>query len=357
MKNEFKIGPVQVGITKEPYFIADVGANHDGSLERALMLIELAKEAGAHAAKFQNFQASKIVSKHGFETLGTKMSHQAKWKKSVYEIYEDASISTDWTPLLKVKCKEVGIEYFTSPYDFESVDHVDPFVNVYKIGSGDITWLEIVRHIAAKGKPVLIATGASSMEDVHRAMNVLEDSGAREVCLMQCNTNYTVDPDKYRYVNLNVLKAFAKEYPDVLLGLSDHTFGHATVVAAVSLGARIFEKHFTDDNNREGPDHKFAMNPVTWRDMVNNATEAFYALGDGVKRIEENELQSKIVQRRSLRAAVDVPAGTRLEAHHLEALRPIPEDGIEPYRLQEITGKQLSKDLKKGEHITFSHLR
>jgi N-acetylneuraminate synthase len=138
------------------YFIADIGANHDGSIERAYKLIDLAKEAGADAAKFQNFQADKIVSKFGFENLGQKMSHQSSWKKSVYEIYKDASVNFEWTSLLKEKCKEVGIEYFTSPYDFESVDFVDPFVSLYKIGSGDITWIEIIEYIAKKQNTTII---------------------------------------------------------------------------------------------------------------------------------------------------------------------------------------------------------
>jgi N-acetylneuraminate synthase len=192
------------------------------------------------------------------------------WKKSVFEVYEDASISLDWTPLLKKKCDEVGIDFFTSPYDFESVDAVDPYVDLYKIGSGDITWLEIIEYISKKKKPVLIATGASEMTDVVRAMNTIE-AITNDVVLMQCNTNYTVDKDKYKYVNLNVLKHFSNRFPNTILGLSDHTVGHATVLGAVALGALVIEKHFTDNNNHEGPDHKFAMNPKSWRDMVDNA--------------------------------------------------------------------------------------
>jgi len=355
MANEFKIGERIIGDNYPPYFIADIGANHDGSLERAFQLIELAKEAGADAAKFQNFQASKIVSRIGFENLGTKLSHQSSWRKSVYEIYEEASISLEWTTHLKEKCTQVGVEYFTSPYDIESVDFVDPFVNVYKIGSGDITWLEIISHIAKKGKPVLLATGASDMDDVERAMHVLNQS-ARHICLMQCNTNYTLDKDKYKFVNLNVLQTFKSMFPNAVLGLSDHTLGHATVLGAVALGARMIEKHFTDNNDLEGPDHKFAMNPVSWKLMVQGALEVFYALGDGIKSVEKNEKQSKIVQRRALRAVHDIEIGSEVTLLDLEALRPIPPDGIEPFKIDEVTGKRTIKPLSKGEHITYVHL-
>lgn len=350
-----KFGNRLIGQGEPLYFIADIGANHDGDINKAYKLIELAKEAGADAAKFQNFQAAKIVSKVGFDNLGLQLSHQATWKKSVFEVYEDASISFDWTPLLKAKCDEVGIDFFTSPYDFESVDLVDPFVDLYKIGSGDITWLEIIEYIAKKNKPVLLATGASEMPDVVRAMNTVE-AITNDVVLMQCNTNYTVDKEKYKYVNLNVLKTFAQRFPNAILGLSDHTLGHATVLGAVALGALVIEKHFTDDNNNEGPDHKFAMNPKTWREMVDNANELYYALGDGIKRIEENEKKSLIVQRRALRAVKDLQTGHIITKNDLEALRPIPEDGFSPYQIDELIGHELLKPIFSGEHITKKHI-
>ncbi|HEY4788340.1 MAG TPA: N-acetylneuraminate synthase family protein, partial [Bacteroidales bacterium] len=295
-----KLGNVKLNDYKPLYFIADIAANHDGDINRAFKLIELAKEAGADAAKFQNFVAEKIVSKKGFEELKSGLSHQKNWGKPVFEIYKDASVSYDWTPLLKKKCDEVGIEYFTSPYDFESIEAVDPYVNLYKIGSGDITWIEIIEYIAKKGKPVIIASGASTLEDVERAMVALKKI-TKDIVLMQCNTNYTASVENFKYINLNVLKIFVQKYPEVVLGLSDHTPGHATVLGAVALGARVFEKHFTDDNSRSGPDHKFAMNPATWRDMVERANEVYLALGDGKKVIEENEKETSILQRRSLR--------------------------------------------------------
>ena len=173
--HNINIGKHTLGFDRSLYFVADIAANHDGNLDRAFKLIELAKESGAHAAKFQNFVASKIVSRSGFDNLGGQMSHQSKWKKSVYETYEDASVSYDWTAKLKEKCDDVDIEYFTSPYDFESVDHVDPYVRAYKIGSGDVTWHDIIEYIAKKGKPVFIATGASTLDEVILAMSVLQN--------------------------------------------------------------------------------------------------------------------------------------------------------------------------------------
>src|SRR5215218_4651266 len=246
------IGSRRIGPGEPLYFVADIGANHDGSLDRAYRLIELAAEAGADAAKFQNFIAPKIVSRRGFEELGSQLAHQAAWAKPVYEVYEDASLLSDWTPLLADRCRQAGIDYFTSPYDIATVDAVEPYVPAFKVGSGDITWLEIVRHIGGKGKPVLIAAGASSELDVDRALAALREH-AKEIVLMQCNTNYTADPENFRYVNLSVLTRWAGRHPDVVLGLSDHTPGHVTVCAAVALCARVIEKHFTDDDDRPGP--------------------------------------------------------------------------------------------------------
>jgi N-acetylneuraminate synthase len=348
---KIKLGKRFIGQGDAPYFIADIGANHDGSLEKAFKLIQLAKEAGADAAKFQNFKANKIVSKIGFENLGSQISHQAKWKKSVFEVYEDASISQDWTPLLKKKCDEVGIDYFTSPYDFDSVDHVDPYVDLFKIGSGDITWLEIIEYIAKKKKPVLIATGASEMSDVVRAINTIEAYND-EIVLMQCNTNYTLDSDKYKNVNLNVLKTFSIRFPNAILGLSDHTIGHATVLGAIALGAVFIEKHFTDSNDNNGPDHKFAMDPKAWREMVDNANVLFYSLGNGFKTTEENEIEAKVVQRRCLRASRDIYVGEILKKEDFEVLRPAPIDSFAPFEISKFIGKTVSKKIIKGEHFT-----
>jgi sialic acid synthase SpsE len=350
-----KVGNSIIGGNKSLYFIADIGANHDGDLNRAFELIKLAKESGADAAKFQNFTASKIVSKYGFENLGNSLSHQKNWKKSVFEVYEDASISQDWTKLLKEKCDEIGIDYFTSPYDIQSVDAVDPYVSLYKIGSGDITWHEIIEHICKKGKPILIATGASNFDEVQKAMKIIQEY-TRDIVLMQCNTNYTASLENFKYVNLNVLKLYSNYYPDVTLGLSDHTEGHATVLGSIALGARVIEKHFTDDNLRDGPDHKFAMNPKTWKEMVERSYELYYSLGDGIKRVEENEKDSSIVQRRSLRATRSMKKGELIMYEDLESLRPMPIDSLAPYQKDEIIGKILKVDLQKGQHFTLKDL-
>lgn len=345
-----RIGKKEICNGGKPYFIADIAANHDGDLQRAFMLIEKAKEAGADAAKFQNFQASTIVSKNGFESMGAQLSHQANWEKSVYEVYEDASLNEEWTARLKEKCDEFDIEYMTTPYNLPVVDYVDPYVNAYKIGSGDITWFEMLEKVAKKNKVTMLATGASNMDEVERAVNYIKQFNS-DIILMQCNTNYTASRENYKYINLNVIKNYKNKFPDCILGLSDHTFGHATVLGALALGAVVFEKHFTDDNDRVGPDHKFSMNPKTWKEMVDEANILYNALGDGVKKLEENERESVIVQRRSLFLNKDLKSGDILKKEDFIALRPIMPDGIEPWRVEEYVGKRLNKDKARDTYL------
>jgi sialic acid synthase SpsE len=350
-----QVNAKKIGRDLPTYFIADIAANHDGDLERAKHLIHLAAEAGADAAKFQHFTAETIVSDRGFRTLEGQQSHQANWKKSVFEVYKQASISLGWTEALKSTCDRAGIAFFTSPYSIELVDHIDPYVPAYKIGSGDITWIEMVQYIAARQKPYIMATGASTMDDVHRAVSAGLKINS-QLCLMQCNTNYTGSLGNFKYIQLNVLKAYREMYPDLVLGLSDHTPGHATVLGAVALGARMIEKHFTDDVKREGPDHAFSMDPVSWRDMVGRTRELEYALGVGIKQVEENERQTVVLQRRAVRIAIDLAAGSILTRGQLTVLRPCPIDGLPPYRMDELIGKRLRRDIREGEHLRWIDL-
>ena len=348
-----KIGDHLIGITFPTYFIADIGANHDGSLERAKRLIRLAKEAGADAAKFQNFQALKIVSDYGFTHMNAQVSHQAKWEKSVSEVYASASVPFEWTPILKEACDEVGIDYFSSPYDFEAIDMLDPYVPAYKIGSGDITWIEACERMASKGKPVLLATGASDIGEVQRAVHAILAINPQLV-LMQCNTNYTAEDGNFDNIHLNVLKTYHDMFPDLVLGLSDHTHGHATVLGAVALGARVIEKHFTDDNDRVGPDHPFAMNPETWAAMVRATRQLERAMGAGDKVVADNEQETVVIQRRCLRAAHEINPGVILTREMIDVLRPAAPGAIMPYEIEDVIGLKALERIPAGEELRWS---
>lgn len=352
---KIQIGTHHISENDPTYFIADISANHDGDLERARLLIRLAKEAGADAAKFQNFRAPKIVSDYGFKEMRGQLSHQSTWKKSVFEVYQDASIPLEWTPTLKEECDRVGIDYFSSPYDFDSVDMLESYVPAYKIGSGDITWPEILERMARKGKPVILSTGASHIGEVQQAVNILLGINPQLV-VMQCNTNYTASLENYDHIHLRVLEAYKTLFPGVILGLSDHTFGHATVLGAVALGARVIEKHFTDDNKRIGPDHPFSMTPQTWADMVGRTRELERALGSANKVVAENERQTVIVQRRCLRAARDIAAGEIFQREMIDVLRPATPGSVMPNEIDSVVGTRAAAAIPAGKELRWTDL-
>ena len=356
MAREITIGRHKVGPEHPTYFIADIAANHDGDLERAKALIHLSAQAGANAAKFQNFRAETIVSDYGFRALGGRQSHQAKWRKSIVEVYADAALPIEWTEALKETCDTAGIDYFTAPYDLDLIGVLSPHVCAWKLGSGDITWLEEIERLAGDGKPLVIATGAADWEEVRRAVAAARKHTA-DIVLMQCNTNYTASLENFRHIALNVLKRYAREFPDTVLGLSDHTPGHATVLGAVALGARAVEKHFTDDTGREGPDHGFSMDPRSWREMVDRTRELEAALGTDEKRVMDNEAETVILQRRAVRAARPIKAGEVLARADLTVLRPCPRDALPPYRIDEAVGRAAGRDIEAGDCVRLADLR
>ena len=352
---EITIAGQKIGLNHPTYFIADIAANHDGDLERAKMLIRLAKEAGADAAKFQNFRASKIVSDYGFKSLGGQLSHQASWKKSVFEVYADAAVPFDWTPILKKECDKVGIHYFSSPYDYEAIDMLDAYVPAFKAGSGLMSWPDALVRMAKFDKPILIASGAADIGDVVRAVRAVRPHN-NEIVLFQCNTNYTAADSNYDHLNLNVLKTYAAMFPDLVLGLSDHTHSSAPVVGAVTMGARLIERHFTDSNDREGPDHKFAMNPENWAEMVRQVRTLERALGSYDKFVTGNEQETYWLQRRCLRAACEIKAGEIITADMLEPLRPNVEGAVQPWELEQLVGKKALIDMPYGMDLRWENI-
>lgn len=346
----FMIGQREISINSPVYFIADIASNHDADLEKAKELIWLAKAGGADAVKFQHFLADEIVSDYGFAHLGQQIGHQAQWKKSIYAVYKEYECKRSWNEELATTAKKAEIDFLTTPYDFDAIEGIDAYVPAYKIGSGDITWLAFISYVARKNKPVFIATGAAEMIEVQRAVDAILENNL-DIVLMQCNTNYTGSLENFKYINLNVLQSFKTCYPNMILGLSDHTPGHSTVLGAIALGARVIEKHFTSHNDLPGPDHAFSMNPISWKDMVDRSRELELSLGTGVKNIEENEKETVILQRRCLRLRHDMQRGEILQKKDLQCLRPAPIGTISPYQIDLVLGKALLIDKKRGEEL------
>ena len=355
-KKEIKIGKHTIGYNHPSYFIADIAANHDGDLERAKKLILLAKKSGADAVKFQHHDVSKYVSDFGFKNLGNKFSHQSKWKKSIFEVYKDAEVPRNWTTELKDYCEKIDITFFTTPYDLDTVDFINPYVPAFKIGSGDVAWHSMLRKIASTNKPVIFATGAATLQEVADAVKIISVYTENFV-LMQCNTNYTGSDENFKYINLNVLKTYNTLFPDVILGLSDHTHGGVTVLGSVALGARVIEKHFTDDTSRDGPDHPFSMDPKSWKKMVDDTRLLEMAMGSSLKKVEDNELETVILQRRSIRIVNSIDVGDTIKEKDFQFQRPCPKDAISVNDFKLIIGKKLIKEIEIGDYLRKEHIQ
>ncbi|CAK6687448.1 N-acetylneuraminate synthase family protein [Synechococcus sp. CBW1107] len=335
------------------YFIAEIGSNFDGSKERAFKLIDLAKESGADAAKFQNYDASSLIAQKGFDKL-TNNTHQKAWRESVFDTYRKAELQITWVKDLAEYCNKVGLHFLSSAYSPELlrliVDHI-PFI---KIGSGDISDIDFIKFASSLGKPIALATGASSIEDVVRAVEAVDNKV--DLCIMQCNTNYESIADHHKFQNILALKTFKSIFPSQEVGLSCHMKSNLSVYLSVALGAKVIEKHFTDDATRDGPDHKFALTPFEFKTMVEKTRIVESLLGDGEKKVEANEVATYNAQRRSIFASKNLEEGHILLESDLVFLRPYLHSGYHPYENEKLIGKQLSKDLMAHDPILHSSI-
>lgn len=342
---EIKIGNKIIGDTHPTYFIAEIGANFDGSIEKAKHLIDAAKEAGADCAKFQTFSTPRIVSEGGFSHMQLKGVH-GSWGRTVSEVFKDAEFPVAWHKEIADYCKVVGIDFSTSPYFKEAVDLDVPFI---KIGSGDITWLEMLDYITRKGKPVMLATGDATMSEIDEAVRTIEATGNKDLVLMQCITNY---PSKIESANVNVLKTYQSAF-DVLTGYSDHAPGHVVALASVVIGGRVIEKHFTLNKTDKGPDHPHSMEPQEFRFMVDSIREVERAMGSTRKEVVAEEGETVYVQRRCLYAKQDLKKGHIMTSEDIDILRPAL--GIPPKFKPMIIGKECKEDIVKGQPLFWNN--
>lgn len=345
----------ELGIGRDfpTFFIAEIGSNFDGSKQKAFDLIGLAADAGADAVKFQHYTAGSLVNPYGFSAMQGNVAHQKEWSRSVFDTYDNASLPVEWTAELAACARNLGIHFFTSPYSFELVDEVDPYLEFYKIGSGDITHLPLIEHICSKQKPVMFGTGAATLIEIQAAIDVASRHGVDAV-IMQCNTNYSGDSANREHINLNVLSTFSEKFPDTLLGISDHMTDNDIILAAIAMGARVVERHFTDNTDNPGPDHLFSMDPETWRSMIARSRALEGILGRGEKVIEKNERETVIVQRRSICLKESCERGHVINSDDIEYLRPCPPGAFSPADVSAVLGRALVYAREPGHILTES---
>ena len=327
------------------YIIAEAGVNHNGSVELAMELAAAAKEAGADAVKYQTFRAEKLVgaaaeqATYQKENMGDVGSQRA--------MLERLELTQEEFRQLKAYCDEIGITFLSTAFEEDSLDFLEELdLPVLKIPSGEITNLPLLEQAAATGKPLLVSTGMCRMDEVEDAVTVLRSNGAGEICLLHCTTAYPAPVDG---VNLRAMVSMADRF-GTAVGYSDHTEGITVPIAAVALGARVIEKHFTLDKAMEGPDHKASLNPKELTAMVKAVRQAEVALGDGAKVPTAAETENRAVARKSIVAAMPIRKGDLFTAENLTVKRP--GDGLSPMRWYELLGQRAEQDYTKDQPIT-----
>lgn len=328
------------------FIIAEAGVNHNGSLELAKKLVDVAVEAGADAVKFQTFKAENLVSKSA-----KKAKYQVEntgSDESQYEMIKKLELGFDEFEELKKYCDEKGIMFLSTPFDDDSIEFLDKLgLEIFKIPSGEITNLPYLRKIGSLNKKVILSTGMADLGEVEDALDVLISAGTKKenITVLHANTEY---PTPIEDVNLKAMQTIACAF-GVDVGYSDHTLGIEVPIAAVAMGAKVIEKHFTFDRNLPGPDHRASLEPDELKAMIKAIRNIEKALGDGIKRPSKSESKNIEIARKSIVAKRDIKKGEKFTEENLAVKRP--GNGISPMRWDEIIGKIASRDYKEDELI------
>lgn len=334
--------------SKHTIIIAEAGVNHNGSLDMAKQLVDKAVEAGVDYIKFQTFKASKLV---------TKTAKQAEYQQknigkegdSQYQMLKKLELSPEDHEVLIAYCKERGIKFFSTAFDFDSIEYLHSLnLGLWKVPSGEVTNYLFLKRIAAYNEKTILSTGMCDMQDVRDAVEALYKNGLsnENLILLHCNTEY---PTPFEDVNLKAMDALRREF-GVEVGYSDHTKGIEVPIAAVALGATVIEKHFTLDRTLPGPDHKASLEPDELKAMVSAIRNIEKAVGgDGTKHVSESERKNIAIARKSIVAACDIKAGETFTEENLTVKRP--GSGISPMRWEEVLGKKAKKDFNEDELI------
>ncbi len=326
------------------FIIAEAGVNHNGSIEIAKKLIDEAAICGVDAVKFQSFKAKNLV---------TKVAKQADYQKnnmgkeiSQYEMLKSLELSYEDHIELINYCKDKELMFLSSPFDLESIDMLNNLgIEIFKVPSGEIENVPYLRKIAKTGKKIILSTGMSNLSDIEFALEILRGSGAKDISVLHCNTDY---PTKMEEVNLRAMNTIGSAF-SVEIGYSDHTKGIEVPIAAVALGAKIIEKHFTLDRNMEGPDHKASLEPNELKNMVDSIRNIEIALGNGIKALTDSEKKNIKIARKSIVSSASIKVGEIFTEDNLTIKRP--GTGLSPKMWDEILGKKAKKDYYADEMV------
>lgn len=348
MNRKLVIDNFEINDGSDCYVIAEIGNNHQGSLEKCKELFRVAKECGAHAVKLQKRENGSLYTKEAFNK---SYDHENSFGITYGEHREFLEFGAYEYRELKQYSEELGITFFATPFDIISADFLAELdMPAYKIASGDLRSLPLIEHVAQFQKPMIISTGAAKLEDVQRVYEAILPINP-QLCFLQCTASY---PANFEELDLKVIESYRELFPDVTVGLSSHDNGIAMAVAAYVLGARVIEKHFTLNRAMKGKDHAFSLEPTGLRKMVRDLRRTRQALGDGQKRVHLSERAAYLKMGKKLVAARDLPVGHLLTVEDIAMKSP--GDGLPPYELEKILGNVLTKPLKTDESITWAVL-
>jgi len=348
MKRELIIDSTCINDDTDCYVIAEIGHNHQGCLEKAREMFRAAKECGANAVKLQKRDNHILYTKAMYDTPYLNENSYG----STYGAHREAlEFGRDEYVELKSYASELGITMFATPFDFSSADFLAELdIPVYKIASADLKNTPLLEYVAKIGKPMIVSTGGAAIEDVQRAYDTIMPINSR-LCILQCTASYPADP---KDMNLRVITTYRDRFPEIVIGLSDHQNGIAMALAAYVLGARVIEKHFTLNRALKGTDHAFSLEPTGMRKLVRDLHRARLALGDGVKELCDCEKKPVFKMGKKLVAACNLPAGHILTRDDIAIKSP--NDGLPPYKLENVLGQRLIRPLREDEDIDFSAL-
>ena len=344
----FKIGHFDIGPDHAPFIIAEMSGNHNQSLDRALELVDAAAAAGAHALKLQTYTADTITIDHrgGLFDINDKNSLWAG--QNLYDLYSEAHTPWEWHKPIFDRAKELGMVAFSSPFDESAVDFLEELdVPAYKIASFESNHHPLLRKVAATGKPVIISSGASRLDEIYESVRVLREAGAKQICVLKCTSTYPATPEN---TNLRTIPVFQSLFEDCTVGLSDHTMGIGVSVAAVALGASVIEKHFTLRRADGGVDSAFSLEPEELAALVIETERAWQGLGGvqlDTQKAEEKSRQFK----RSIYVVADIAVGEPFTRENLRVIRP--GDGMAPKHFEEMLGRKATVAMKRGTPLSL----
>ncbi len=347
---KLSLNGIIIGNNAPVFLIAEAGVNHNGNLSIAKKMVDLAESVGVDAIKFQTFKTERLILK---DTL--KVDYQKnddRDNETFYDMVKKYELTNTDFKIIREYCQKKGILFLSTPFDEISVNFLDTLgISAFKIGSGDMNNYPLLELICSKKKPILLSTGMSTLNDVKEAVDYIKGRDINDIVIMQCTTSY---PTPYENVNLNVLDTYKKEFPELILGFSDHSLGIEASIGAVAKGVKVIEKHFTLDKDMDGPDHKASLNPKELKSWVNSIRNIEKALGSYEKKPTNEELEISKIARKSLIINEDLKRGSVIRKEHISIKRP--GTGIPPTDYDKVIGRKITKNLKRNSLLKWKDI-